>query len=178
MKKILISIFLLNTIVISAQNNSISVKDHMFKINILTSPGIEYEVGLGKNTTIDFRLGTGFAYVSKNGNGEYGIFPSVEVAYRYYYNFERRIQKGKNTLKNSANYIALSTLFTHGDPVIGDIEVNIDYYAIIAPVWGFQRTYNSNFNWGLELGLGYGFNNEESFLRPVIGFRLGWVLGR
>ncbi|WP_074408293.1 MULTISPECIES: DUF3575 domain-containing protein [Aquimarina] len=178
MKRTLTAIFLLITIIISAQSNSVSVKDHMFKINILTTPGIEYEVGLGKNTTLDFRLGTGFAYASRNGNGRYGIFPSVEGAYRYYYNFKRRTQKGKNTSKNSANYIALTTLFTSGDPIIGDIQTNIDYYARIGPVWGFQRTYNSNLNLGLELGLGYGFNNEESFLRPIIGFRLGWTFGK
>ncbi len=180
MKKILTIIILLSTIIISAQENPNrkSVEKQMFKINLLITPGLEYEVGIAKNSTIDLRLGTGFAYRNTFGNKKYGIFLTSELAYRYYYNFEKRKRKGKNTSKNSANYIAVTSAFTLGDPLIGEIETNVDYAGLVGPVWGFQRTYGAGFNLGLELGIGYRFDNLDSDLSPIINFRLGWAFGK
>ena len=128
--------------------------------------------------TFDFRLGTGFAYRNFNGNSEYGIYSYIEAGYRYYYNLEKRKNKGKNISRNSGNYIALTSLLTNGDPIIGNLKTSIDYYGRVGPVWGFQRTYTSNLNLGLELGLGYGFDNLDEALSTIINFRLGWVLGK
>lgn len=178
MRKIITAIFMLGTILLSAQNDTNEVEKSMFKVNFLITPGIEYEVGLSKNTTLDFRLGTGLGYVKTNNNEEYGIFLTGEAAYRYYYNFEKRASKGKNTKGNSANYVALSTFFMGGDPIIGKIKADVDYLAQLGPVWGFQRTYNSGFNLGLDLGAGYVFTNTDGFVAPIVNFRLGWAFGK
>ncbi|MEW7280564.1 hypothetical protein ABW636_18405 [Aquimarina sp. 2201CG1-2-11] len=180
MKKTITTIFFFCTISLFAQKvTSIkNVADHLFKINLLLTPGLEYEVGVSKNTTIDFRLGTGFAYRNTFGNERYGIFLSSELAYRYYYNFDRRESKGKNISKNSANYIAMTSTFASGDPIIGKIETAIDYIGLIGPVWGIQRTYGAGFNLGLELGMGYRFDNLDSDIAPIINFRLGWTFGK
>lgn len=177
MKKTITAIFLLSTIFLSAQNSTMGVEKQLFKVNLLLTPGLEYEVGVSKNATLDFRLGTGLVYVRVNEEEDYGIFLNFEGAYRYYYNFEKRTSKGKNTSRNSANYVALTTFFASDDPIIGDLEIDTDYIGQVGPVWGFQRTYNSGFNLGLELGLGYTFGGSDSFVVPIFGFRLGWAFG-
>ncbi len=177
MKKTITAILLLSGIILSAQSTT-SVEKQMFKANLLITPGLEYEVGLTENSTLDFRLGTGLLYVETNGEGEYGVFLTFEAAYRYYYNFEKRANKGKNTSGNSANYVAMTTFFAPGDPILGDLDADIDYIGQLAPVWGFQRTYNSGFNLGLELGVGYAFDEDDNFIVPVVNFRLGWAFGR
>ncbi|MDY8138563.1 DUF3575 domain-containing protein [Aquimarina sp. 2201CG5-10] len=177
MKKVLTAIFFLTTIVVSAQYGDASVEDQLFKINLFT-PGIEYEVGLNKNSTLDFRVGTGFAYVKTNNEEDFGVFLTFEGAYRYYYNLEKRLSKNKNITKNSGNYVALTSFLAPGNPIIGDLDTDIDYIGVVGPVWGFQRTYNSNFNIGLELGLGYEFTNEDGNIAPIVGFRLSWVIGK
>ncbi len=178
MKKTITAIFFLSAIMLSAQNTTDGVEKHMFKANLLITPGLEYEVGVAKNATLDFRLGTGLAYVRVNDEEDYGIFLTFEGAYRYYYNFARRASKGKNTSGNSANYLAMTTFFANGDPIIGDLDVDVDYLAQVGPVWGFQRTYNSGFNLGLELGVGYAFDSNDDFVAPIVNFRLGWAFGK
>ncbi|GAA4274312.1 hypothetical protein GCM10022258_36080 [Aquimarina gracilis] len=54
----------------------------------------------------------------------------------------------------------------------------MNYLRQIGPVWGFQRTYNSGFNLGLELGVGYAFDSNDEFVAPIVNFRLGWAFGR
>lgn len=178
MKKQITLLLLVCTSVLSAQNLKDTVEDHMFKANLLLTPGIEYEFGVTKNATLDFRLGTGFAFVEVNNESDYGVFLTFEWSYRYYYNFEKRIAKGKKTSGNSGNYVAITTFFANGDPILGDVELASNYLGQVGPVWGFQRTYNSGINLGLELGLGYAFSENDSFVAPIVGFRLGWAFGK
>ncbi len=177
MKKIIVSILFLLSITVSVQAQTTGVEKQMFKANLLLTPGLEYEVGVGDRSTLDFRLGTGFAYVQVNDESDYGIFLTFEGAYRYYFNFEKRSNQGKKVTGNSGDYIALTTAFSNADPIIGDLEVDSDYLGVVGPVWGFQRTYNSGFNLGLELGVGYAFDNNDGYIAPLVGFRLGWAFG-
>ncbi|WP_299220089.1 hypothetical protein [uncultured Aquimarina sp.] len=88
------------------------------------------------------------------------------------------MRKNKRTDFNSANYFALTSSITPGNPIIGDLDTDIDYATTIGPVWGLQRTYRSKLNINLELGLGYSFDNQDSFIVPIVGFSLGWVIGK
>lgn len=179
MKKILLIILMINVFNTYAQTNvnTISTKN-MFTANVIM-PGIHYEIGLTSKTSIKLGLTTGFSWVYSSANGsEYGVFPSFEGAYRYYYNFERRKRKGKRTDNNSGNYIAISSYVTSGDPLIGDLESRLDYNGVVGPVWGVQRTYKSKLNWNLALGMGYGFNEENTYISPIVNFSIGWVFGK
>ncbi|WP_159090677.1 hypothetical protein [Aquimarina aquimarini] len=178
MKKIITTIFVLSCMFINAQDMNYHVESHLFKVNLLLTPGIEYEVGLTKNTTADFRIGTGLRYVRTTRDRDYGIFLTFEGAYRYYYNFEKRLRKGKNTTRNSANYLAMTTYFAHTEPIIGNLDTNIDFVGQVGPVWGFQRTYRYGLNLGLELGLGYDFSDTDKSIVPIFNFRLGWAFGK
>ncbi|MGM0932174.1 MAG: DUF3575 domain-containing protein [Bacteroidota bacterium] len=174
-KPLLLSFCFLSFSFINAQDQA-SVEDGLLSINILT-PGLEYEFGLTNSTTLDLRAGTGFAYRKNSFDEGFGVYPIFNVQYRYYYNLEKRLEKGKNINNNSANYLALSGAVQAGKPIIGDLEFNEGYFGAIGPVWGLQRYYGSGFKLDLNLGAGYGFNESgESFFSPLIGFRLGWLI--
>lgn len=149
-----------------------------FSLNIL-APSAEYELAISPNSSIDMNLGVGFAYHKSTYSGEaYGFFPGFEAQYRYYYNFNKRADKGLKTSENSANYIAGVASITGGDPIIGDLEYASDYGAFMGPAWGLQRVYNSGFKLNLNLGIGIGFNEVTSYFTPLFGLQLGWLVAQ
>jgi hypothetical protein len=153
-----------------------SVEKGLLSVNILT-PGLEYELGTSSNTTLDLRVGSGLAYRKGMFEEGFGIYPTFNLQYRYYYNLNKRMEKGKNISNNSANYIALSGSIQSGKPIIGDLEFNEGYFGAVGPVWGLQRYYGAGFKLDLNLGAGYSFNESGgSFFSPIIGLRLGWLL--
>lgn len=176
MKKLLLLSFCFFTFSsINAQNQP-SVEDGLFSVNILT-PGLEYEYGLTNSTTLDLSVGSGFAYRKGTFGEGFGVYPVFGVQYRYYYNLNKRLEKGKNISNNSGNYIALSGTVQGGKPIIGDLEFTEGYFGVIGPVWGLQRYYGAGFKLDLNLGAGYGFNESGgSFFSPIIGLKLGWRL--
>ena len=172
-KLILLSFCFCSFLFINAQEQP-SVEDGLFSANILT-PGLEYEYGLTKSSTLDLRAGSGFAYRKGTFEEGFGVYPIFNVQYRHYYNLKKRLEKGKNISNNSGNYIALSGTVQAGKPIIGDLEYNEGYFGVIGPVWGLQRYYGAGFKLDLNLGGGYGFNESgSSFFSPIIGLRLGW----
>lgn len=175
-KILLFSFCFFSFLSITAQDQTL-VEDGLFSVNILL-PGLEYERGLSNESTLDLRAGTGFGLTGGSGRDtQYGIFLNAHTQYRYYYNFEKRLEKGKNIANNSANYLALNASFDFGDPIIGDYPYSLDYGGVLGPVWGLQRYYGSGFKLDLNLGAGYGFNESGgSFFSPIIGIRLGWLL--
>ncbi|APG61191.1 hypothetical protein [Christiangramia salexigens] len=173
MKKLLsLAILLLGMAGFSQETTTTS----QFSLNLLW-PSAEYEVSISDNSTIDMNLGIGFAYHEDFTGSNYGIYPGFETQYRYYYNFLKRSEKDKKTSENSANYIALLGSVTGGDPIIGDLRYDSDYGIFFGPAWGMQRVYNSGFKLNLNLGAGYGFNeNGDSYIAPLVAFQLGWVM--
>jgi len=98
---------------------------------------------------------------------------------RYYYNFNKRISKEKNTRNNSANYISIIGHLSPGYYSFSENEFVEFVGGFVGPTWGFQRTYNSSFNLSLDLGVGYAYNDENhGVITPIIGFQLGWVINR
>lgn len=178
MKKTLVIICMTFSMLGIAQNDATSVKGQMFKAKLFM-PGIEYEIGLTQKTSLNLAIGTGLSVIGgSNRDTEFGVFPVFGGSYRYYYNFEKRASKNKKTSFNSGNYLALVSSFTSTEPIIGDIEANIDYSLAVGPVWGLQRTYNSKLNIDLQLGLGYAFDDQNNYITPIVGFSLGWVIGK
>lgn len=174
MKKLLLLSFCFFTFSFINAQNQPSVEDGLFSVNILT-PGLEYEYGLTNSTTLDLRAGSGFAYREGAFGKGFGVYPVFGAQYRYYYNLNKRLEKGKNISNNSGNYIALSGTVQSGKPIVGDLEYNEGYFGVIGPVWGLQRYYGAGFKLDLNLGAGYGFNESGgSFFSPIVGLRLGW----
>lgn len=153
-----------------------NVEDGLFKINALI-PGVSYELGLGKNTTLSFDA----ALVPGAGGGsgretEFGIFPGFQLDFRYFMNLERKRSKGKNISGNSGNYVAVINQFYLGDPIIGDLSFSSSYYNIIGAVYGIQRTSKKGFYWGISFGPAVFIDDFDSDSGLFIDARLGWVI--
>ena len=135
-------------------------------------------MGIGTNQTI--KLGLSLQFAASGGGGEfyYAFLPAIIGQYRYFYNMERRLDKGERIDGNTGNYLAASaTIFTL-DVIIGDVESGSGAAGFMGPVHGIQRTYP------MEIGLGVHFASDENFeavetgFGPTVSCSIGWVLGQ
>ena len=151
----------------------INLEPHQVTFN-LVNPGISYEIGLFRNVSASGA--SGFGLVSYEEGYAFGY--ALHNRVRYYHNFNRRLDMGKNVSGNSGNYIALSnTIFFSQLRVATDIEgpkdFNIGFYGML---YGIQRTNNNGFNFNAELGAGYYLGDGvPSGYGPLINFTFGWV---
>ncbi|WP_276167762.1 hypothetical protein [Zobellia alginiliquefaciens] len=169
-------VFFAFTILANGQNQR-NVEDHQVQLG-LPMPAILYEKGLGKNTTATIEFVAGFGLRGCSGcETEFGFFPTFRGQFRYYYNMERRQEKGKNISGNSGNYIAILMAYQDQNPIFGDLYLAESVLGM-GPVYGLQRIYRGGFFYRLEGGLGY-FNTEyDNGLGVFLGARVGWVLGK
>lgn len=143
----------------------------------LPLPGVLYELGTSKNTTLSFEALAGFELRGCSGcDTDFGIYPIVRGQYRYYYNMERRLRKQKNISGNSGNYVAALVGYQHGSPLIGNL--NTVNTLGIGPVYGLQRTYRKGFFYRLEGGVAYFQDDFDEGVGLVLAARIGWVIGR
>ncbi len=151
----------------------VNLERHQFKFNFL-SPGFTYEFAIAKNVTASTSLGLGAATYQEG----YALGLAMNNRARYYYNFNRRIDKGKNVSGNSGNYIsgAQAIFFSQlrlATNIEGPKDFNVGFYGL---VHGIQRTYPKGFNFTAELGAGYyQGDGVDSGYGPLINFTFGWV---
>lgn len=151
----------------------VHLERHQFRLDLL-GPGLNYELGLFKNQSISTGLGLSTATY---GEG-YSLGLTLNNRYRYYHNFNRRADKGKNVSGNSGDYLAAaqSIFFSQlrlSTNIEGPDDFNLGFYGM---VYGIQRTYDNGFNFNLEMGAGYyrgdGIPNGVG---PLLHFTFGWV---
>lgn len=191
MKQNLCTVLLLGIFFISHAQSPKNVEKGIFKLNALT-PGATYELGLGKNSTLNFDIDLAFEISGgSNRSTEFGIFPGIWGEFRSYNNFNRRLSKGKNISNNSANYVSFYTSAQSIEPLIGALDNSFDArtYFSTGFLYGIQRTYKKGFYWNLSFGpavfftksevAGPGLLVEEFFTEFGIGgqAKIGWVLG-
>ena len=153
-----------------------NVEDQQLTVNFLL-PGVVYEAAIAANSTITAEATMGFAYQESDFFGDgFGIYPIGRLQYRYYYNFERRLEKGKNISGNTGNYIAPMIAAQSGKAIIGNLDLNSDFFVGIAAVYGLQRTAPKGFQFRLEIGPGYFFDEFDSGLAVFGAIKLGWVI--
>lgn len=159
--------------------------------NVLTAtilePGISYEASLGSKFTAKFRAGIN-AYLqtstdlSNNTQIKLTPYPFIGAGARYYYGFTERTRKGKNTLRNSANYIGLSMLYgiarEKSDLNSGATITSTTQIYNAGVVWGLQRNYKNRFS--LDFNIGPNLANLLVFGSPGITseFTIGIWLGK
>lgn len=110
--------------------------------------------------------------------------PVVRIEPRYYYNLEKRGEKGKDVSINSANYISLNTMYRPDWFVISNKD-NVSAVPTISfiPTWGIRRNLGKNFNYEAGFGLGYqyvfyksaGFTENEGDVVPDLHLRIGYT---
>lgn len=122
---------------------------------------INNESRLSNQFTLKSEIGFD-AFTRRYGDGiSFDAFaPVITVEPRWYYNLEKRGNKGRNVHNNGGNFLAL-TLSYHPDWfVITGLEgdVYIPHQLAIVPKWGIKRNFGkSDFNYEVGVGLGYNF---------------------
>ena len=149
-------------------NKEVDVTD-VFKLNFF-DPGISYEKRIGASQTL---YGQAFmstsiyiGYSSALGNlSSIDIYPALTLQYRYYYNGNKRTEKGKRTAMNSMNYISIVTEADfYTDESWGQNESRV--LKTFGTVWGFQRNYPGRFSLDLNIGFGYAFGKKTVMSLP------------
>lgn len=150
---------------------------HSIKVGYL-SMAYAYEKALAQKSTINFEVDLQGRHGIYSTEGKHWwLIPGIRVEPRYYYNFQRRVNKGKKTINNSANYFSLSTDYNIRKNSYGNMVSSIT----IIPKWGFRRTIGEKFLFEFAGGLGLsgGFGLDSSRLRTLqlggeIDFKIGY----
>lgn len=147
-----------------------------FKVNLI-NPGLEYEMALGVNTTLDIKAGLQVALdpLLPDVYEELAFFPAVAVQYRYYYNFEARQRNRRTIYGNSANYIAPAAAVFFPDTRTINNELVKGNFGYAGLVTGLQRSYDSGFNFSVDVGAAYHVGQFKGAIYPVANLSIGWI---
>lgn len=122
---------------------------------------VSYEKAISTNATLIGELGYrgGFSYsYSKyfGSNFAYVLGPMIGIESRYYYNFDRRIEKDKSTTNNAANFLGLELLYAPDFGIITNSD-NYDYYQSLSlfTKYGLRRNLGKKINFEFSFGPGY-----------------------
>lgn len=183
----IISTFALISIALTSSAQQFTARDEatttksVTNISIL-SPAITHEIAIGRKQSVFFagELSLISRYESvplSETKSYYGFVPKLSVDFRNYYNFERRLSKGKNITHNSGNFLALRTQYIF-DPIIGKEDfLNYNNGITLGGVWGIQRVYSSGIYLGLSLGVGALFGDVKLDAIGMGDFHLGFNIG-
>lgn len=115
--------------------------------------------------------------VSKYPKTGFALYPTIGITPKYYYNFNRRLAKGKDIHNNSANYIAVDFSYTPNWFIISNEKnIEVSNFIRIIPSYGIRRNFAQNFNYEAKFGLGYGKNldTRESSTVLQLGISIGY----
>ncbi|AZQ43414.1 hypothetical protein [Nonlabens ponticola] len=160
---------------LSQDQNKLDYADEtIFRLNVLT-PSAEVEHDITENFSLLANVGVGLSITVEEINNETEsdfLFPLIlEGSGRYYTNFNRRLEKGRNIQYNSGNFIGLNLTQVIG--VEGDIS-RVDDQTVLSATYGLQRTYQDFLNFTFEAGPSYDL--EDSDVSLYIGVQIGFTL--
>ncbi|OPC29909.1 hypothetical protein [Elizabethkingia miricola] len=181
MKNITLSlIFCFSGFICFSQSNNLGATKNLTGIQFgILNIGVYDELGITNEFVLrgDFMFNSalwGGSFYPKTG---FALYPTIGITPKYYYNFERRLNKGKNIYNNSANYIALGLSYTPNWFIISNEKgVEVSNFITIIPSYGIRRNFAKNFNYEAKFGLGYGKNMDthESSAVLQLGISLGY----
>ncbi len=154
----------------------------IFRINVI-NPGIEYEIPAGRSSTISFGTGIGYsvAYPHSSFGGRPGIIssfnPFLDIQYKWFYNFDKRKDKGLKIDNNSGNFIS-GRVLTRAESLFGNSSGTENLDFAVGPTWGIQRNYGKRLNFLFDLGPIYYFdiNGRSGFFPLMVQVNLGFNL--
>lgn len=90
------------------------------------------------------------------------LTPVLRAEPRWYYNLNRRVEKGRDIKGNSGNFIALQTSY-YPDWFVISKEDNLTVLNQISviPTWGIRRTLGKHFDYEAGIGIGYAHTFEK-----------------
>ncbi|MEX0312818.1 MAG: hypothetical protein AB3N18_01470 [Allomuricauda sp.] len=170
--------FLLATLFLMKVTSAQTVEDSQLTINALL-PGVVYEHGISDNSTVTAEATIGFAYRNSDlFDSGFGIYPIGKLQYRYYYNFQRRLEKGKHISRNTGNYLAPMVGIQGGKAVIGNLDYASDFFAGVGAVYGLQRVGGKGLSFRFEAGPAYFFSESSTDFGLFLALKLGWVVSK
>ncbi len=142
-------------------------------------PSLTYERRVGPHITLVAEYGMGFILADPIQSSGISYGPDLRmnsklvVGIRRYYDFERRVERGRSIRYNSSGYI-MAKLGYHFAPA--DRAGEVAYKPAIGPyiqgVWGFQRTYRKH----LYLNLGAGPQFSSAGISLGLDAAIGYTL--
>lgn len=148
-----------------------------FKLNVF-NPGVEYEMALGVNSTLDIRVAFQAALepASAEPLENFDFFPAITVQNRYYHNLNSRQRRRRSIYGNSGNYIAPTVaMFSPGERIVeGKLVDGLHGYGGL--VYGIQRSYNSGLSFSIDAGAGYYAGPFKGTIHPVVNLSIGWII--
>ncbi len=184
MKKSLFLLFISALSFVKAQEKVVD----LFSVNVpVIGVGVEYEKALGGNTSLvaDAQYLAGFTYQYSDYYGSefnFALFANFSLEARYYYNFNRRLKNGKNTLNNSANYFALKGQYTPDFLTVSSDDYDVLSQAGFTLNYGLKRNFNDRFFYEFYAGLGVSIYKEEGYTSKTtdglidLGFKFGYYI--
>lgn len=161
-----------------AQENKKDNLDNFGKVELgLHGLSFAYELPFSNKFVWENAIGAGMGMNADNNSATYSFdlvrpVPFLKSKLKFVYNINKRIEKDKNTLNNSGNYIALQTKYSFGRG--GNTTYN---QSLLTEVhWGIQRSLGGNFIFNTHIGLGFlrDFNTSSSAFSPTIGLAFGY----
>lgn len=179
MKRLILVFFIITSLTVKSQNdvekNLTGAQIGLFGLDIYNESKILTNTSLRAEASLypaiwggDFYSNTGFA-----------LYPTLSLQPKYYYNINKRVEKGKNTNNNSANYVSLQLKYTPDWFVISNHDnVKIYNQVYFIPTFGIRRNFSENFNYEFKVGFGYGttvgYQNKITGGVMDLGFKIGY----
>ncbi|MAG87225.1 hypothetical protein [Zunongwangia profunda] len=165
-KIILVSLFLvLGSSGLKAQNYSVEESLYGIQTGVL---GLWAYNELRLADEFSFRTEIGFdgglwanSFYS-NGDMHYVFAPVITLEPRWYYNLNKRADRGRKTWNNAANFLSLD-ITVHPDLFVISDENNVSVPNQISfiPKWGIKRNIGRHFGYELGIGIGYATYFDE-----------------
>ena len=162
-----------------SQNDATSLKKSITSayINIL-APGVSYERHLHGLFTLRSALEFYYNFGQNffDGGTYFILTPALISEPRYYYNFRRRVEKGKKTSYNASGYFALTASYAT-DLVI---QSNSAYTRggnpefLLIPKLGFKRTVGRKFFFEVAAGIGINVRKKKTSEVSGLDVRFGY----
>ena len=135
--------------------------------------GLTYEPRLSDKILLDISGGVGPGYDIGEGFLEVNYaYPAMYLSLtpKYYYNRQKRIEKGKESQLNSGNYIGIRIKYVGAN----------DYYrnSMLANLhWGMQRALGRRWTFNFHVGGGYAQDIDYNFgtIYPAVDFAFSYV---
>jgi hypothetical protein len=172
-------LFIFSFTIFAQEKSTDKNTEKVFRINFI-NPGLEYELPTGKNTTFSGGIGAGYngSYpdlsIQKESGFLYIIAPFLDLQEKFYYNFEKRKDKGKSIVNNSGNFVSLRFL-TRGPSIEENVVRSTEYDFAISATWGIQRSINEKIHLLFDVGPMYYFDGQGrgNFFPLILQLNIG-----
>ncbi len=147
--------------------------------------GLTYEHRLSNKMVADISAGIGGGHDIGEGFFEinYG-YPAFyfSLTPKYFYNRQKRIDKGKEVHLNSGNYFGLRLKYVAANnrpvDIYGNSSLNVYRNSVLGNIhWGIQRPLGQHWLFNFHIGAGYAEDIDYGFgtIYPAVDFKFSYV---